>query len=110
MNCPKCRIEVMKPEVYEGVEVDRCPACKGIFFDRGELKVMLAKKMGNTADTLFFSVTSDQMDQVGAVCPRCNVGMGVTKGPGDVRVDVCQKCSGIFLDQGELATLQVWSP
>jgi Zn-finger nucleic acid-binding protein len=99
----------MKSETYEGIEIDRCPACKGMFLDRGELKGMIAKKMGNTADTLFFSVTSDQMDELTGLCPHCNREMTAMKGPGEVRVDVCQGCGGAFLDQGELATLQLYS-
>lgn len=110
MNCPKCRIETMKAETYEGIEIDRCPACSGMFFDRDELEEMLAGKMGNTADTLLFSATSDQMDTLTAMCPRCSREMTPMKGPGEVRVDVCQRCRGIFLDQGELATLQLYSP
>lgn len=108
MNCPKCRIESMKKEVYAEVEVDRCPSCQGIFFDKGELKMMIDKKQGNAADTLKFSSTSDQMDDMPAHCSRCNKAMIVAKGPGDIRVDVCQQCGGTFLDQGELATLQLY--
>lgn len=108
LNCPKCRIETMKLEVYEGIEVDRCPACKGIFLDRGELKGMIAKKMGHKADTLLFSAMSDQMDEVPAHCPKCNQDMSPVKGPGEVRIEQCPSCNGVFLDQGELATLQVY--
>lgn len=108
MNCPKCGVDTMNKDVFEGIEVDRCPTCRGIFFDQGELKAMIDKKMGNTADTLFFSSTSDQMDEMPAHCTRCDKPMEVAKGPGDVRVDVCRQCGGAFLDQGELATLQLY--
>jgi Zn-finger nucleic acid-binding protein len=100
----------MKPAIFEGFEIDRCPACKGMFFDKGELRGMIAKKMGNTADTLNFSSTSDQMDAMRAKCPRCSVNMSVVQGPGEVKVDVCPQCNGAFLDQGELATLQLYHP
>ena len=110
MNCPKCRIESLKPETYENIEIDRCPACKGMFLERGELDGMISKKMGNTADTLAFSATSDQMDEVSASCPRCSRKMAVMKAAGEVRIDVCQNCGGAFLDQGELATLQLYFP
>jgi Zn-finger nucleic acid-binding protein len=40
MNCPKCRIEPMRSETYEGIKIDRCPACKGMFLDRGELAAL----------------------------------------------------------------------
>jgi uncharacterized protein len=107
LMCPKCRKEKMRPETYEGVEIDRCPVCKGLFFDKGELEELLAKDEGNVADTLSFSATSDAMDQVRAHCPRCDKDMDAVTGPADVRMDVCRQCRGVFLDQGELATLQL---
>ena len=36
MFCPKCRTEEMARETYNGVEIDRCPVCKGMYFDKGE--------------------------------------------------------------------------
>ncbi len=110
MNCPKCRIDTMTKETHEGIEVDRCPSCKGLFLDHGELDALLEKKMGNTADTLFFSSTSDQMDDVAAYCPRCQKDMSVKKSQGDIRIDMCDSCGGNFLDQGELASIQLYNP
>ena len=98
----------MNPEVYEGIEIDRCPACKGIYLDSGELKEIISKNMGNTADTLKFSATSDHMDKVSAVCYRCNREMEEIRGPGDVKIDLCPGCDAVFLDQGEFATLQLY--
>ena len=110
MNCPKCRIEKMKHEVYEDIEVDRCPACKGLFLDRGELKGLMSKKQGNSADTFAFSATSDEMDTVAAYCPHCQQKMAPGYGPGKIRIDLCKTCKSIFLDQGELASLQLYHP
>ena len=43
--CPKCQGREMQRYIRSGVELDRCPACKGLFFDYGELdKVMNAEK------------------------------------------------------------------
>ena len=106
MNCPKCRIEEMKTETISGVEFERCPVCKGMYFDAGELERMLTLDVG-TGDTFAFSAISDAMDEVSAYCPHCEKEMGASVGPADVRVDRCGSCGGIFLDQGELATLQV---
>ncbi len=110
MKCPKCRVEEMTVESFQGIEIDRCPTCKGIFLDRGEIRALIAKKMGNVADTLFFSHTSDMMDDVAGVCTRCNKQMGPVNGPGDIKVDACPQCGGLFLDQGELATMQSYFP
>jgi len=43
MQCPKCGHE-MKEEALEGVKVDRCSFCEGIYFDAGELDQVLLKK------------------------------------------------------------------
>ena len=42
MKCPKCGHD-MKEESLEGVSVDRCTRCEGIFFDAGELDQVLLK-------------------------------------------------------------------
>jgi len=43
MKCPKCGHD-MKEEPLEGVTVDRCTHCEGIFFDAGELEQILTQK------------------------------------------------------------------
>jgi hypothetical protein len=43
MKCPKCGHD-MKEEDLQGVRIDRCTHCEGIFFDAGELDQVFAKK------------------------------------------------------------------
>ncbi|HVR69579.1 MAG TPA: zf-TFIIB domain-containing protein [Vicinamibacteria bacterium] len=43
MKCPKCGHD-MKEEDLQGVRVDRCTYCEGLYFDAGELDVVLLKK------------------------------------------------------------------
>ena len=40
MRCPKCGHEMEEIEMA-GLKVDRCPECEGIFFDAGELEILL---------------------------------------------------------------------
>lgn len=61
LPCPKCRKELMRAETFQGIEVDRCPVCKGIFFDRGELQALLSKGGESAGDTLAFTAVSDAM-------------------------------------------------
>ena len=42
MKCPKCGYD-MKEEPLEGLTVDRCTHCEGIFFDAGELEQILTQ-------------------------------------------------------------------
>ena len=43
MKCPKCGHD-LKEQDLEGVKVDRCTHCEGVFFDAGELDQIFAKK------------------------------------------------------------------
>ncbi len=40
MKCPKCG-GGMKEIDLEGVKVDRCSQCSGVYFDRGELELLM---------------------------------------------------------------------
>jgi uncharacterized protein len=36
MNCPNCNITLVMSN-KQGIEIDYCPKCRGIWLDRGEL-------------------------------------------------------------------------
>lgn len=36
MKCPKCQIDLAISD-RQGVEIDYCPQCRGVWLDRGEL-------------------------------------------------------------------------
>ncbi|MFY7820098.1 MAG: zf-TFIIB domain-containing protein [Rhodoluna sp.] len=40
LTCPKCQ-EAMRTYERNGVNVDQCTGCKGIFLDRGELEALI---------------------------------------------------------------------
>lgn len=42
MQCPLCVDEALEPQVRNGVEVDRCPRCRGLWLDRGEIDKLVA--------------------------------------------------------------------
>ncbi len=42
-KCPKCGAD-MGVETISGIEIEKCPSCEGIFFDRGELEQLLLKQ------------------------------------------------------------------
>lgn len=43
LKCPKCGSD-MTQQHLEGIEVDRCTVCEGVFFDHGELEALLMGK------------------------------------------------------------------
>ncbi len=41
MRCPVCLDEELTPHIRDGIEVDRCGRCRGLWLDRGELEKLL---------------------------------------------------------------------
>jgi uncharacterized protein len=42
MNCPNCKVE-LKMADRQGVEIDYCPQCRGLWLDRGELDKIIER-------------------------------------------------------------------
>ena len=40
MNCPVCNVQLSLSE-KQGIEIDYCPKCRGIWLDRGELEKII---------------------------------------------------------------------
>ncbi|MFV0432439.1 zf-TFIIB domain-containing protein [Leucobacter triazinivorans] len=49
MNCPSDGTTLLMSE-RQGVEVDYCPQCRGIWLDRGELDKILERMQADTAE------------------------------------------------------------
>ncbi|MGH9457752.1 MAG: zf-TFIIB domain-containing protein [Thermoanaerobaculia bacterium] len=43
MKCPKCGMDMEEYE-YQGVSLDRCRSCGGVFFDAGEMEQLMEHK------------------------------------------------------------------
>lgn len=60
MKCPKCGADLVV-ETYQGIQVDRCPECHGIWFDAGEAELLTEKEkagIGNIFATVVKSIGS----------------------------------------------------
>ncbi|GKT08554.1 zf-TFIIB domain-containing protein [Desulforhabdus sp. TSK] len=42
MKCPACDVHLLMTE-RQGVEIDYCPQCRGIWLDRGELDILIER-------------------------------------------------------------------
>ena len=43
MKCPNCPDETLVMSERQGVEIDYCPSCRGVWLDRGELDKLLER-------------------------------------------------------------------
>lgn len=49
MKCPHCPDSTLVMAERQGVEIDYCPACRGIWLDRGELDKLLDRAATHSA-------------------------------------------------------------
>jgi len=87
------------------VEADVCPKCKGIFLDKKEIRKLTGDWSLNKLLTKYVGLESDSQ----LVCPNCG-GLMEIEDAGNVRVDVCLDCKGVWLDAGELERLAAMDP
>jgi Zn-finger nucleic acid-binding protein len=48
MPCPVCRVPLVMSE-RQGVEIDYCPKCRGVWLDRGELDKIIERAASEAA-------------------------------------------------------------
>lgn len=99
MKCPACRVPMYVAE-YQQIELDLCGRCEGVWFDRGELALLLG-------DTRPLPEAAAVTDEATRACPLCDRPMAkVNIGPGRrVLVDRCPQDCGLWFDGSEVAAL-----
>ncbi|MFH1092744.1 MAG: zf-TFIIB domain-containing protein [Candidatus Omnitrophota bacterium] len=116
MDCPKC-LGLLEEKEVENVKVDVCWVCEGIWFDKNELaKVLKADaKDFNTIDVDRSGFDGkkarsmvQEFNEKSGKCPKCSPATGLEKKDfkNKIFADECPKCSGIWLDGGEIHKLR----
>ena len=50
MQCPRCQSSVLREVDRDGITIDRCESCRGIWLDRGELEKLTARGRASDDD------------------------------------------------------------
>ena len=90
---------------FQGIEIDRCTNCKGIWFDMREHE-HLKKIRGSEAIDVGSPKTGAVHNRKGDVkCPRCGTKMipMVDARQPHIWYESCPVCYGIFFDAGEFS-------
>jgi len=104
MQCPNDNDYLQKALFYD-VEVDYCPECLGVWFDKDELRLAKDEKDKNLnwldidlwRDKSHFEVANSKK-----LCPVCRIRLVQAKYDNSkTKVDFCKMCQGIWLDRGE---------
>ena len=49
MDCPTCKVSLVMSD-RQGIEIDYCPQCRGIWLDRGELDKIIERSANEPQD------------------------------------------------------------
>lgn len=49
MKCPTCPDSTLLMSERQGIEIDYCPSCRGVWLDRGELDKLIQLSSGQSA-------------------------------------------------------------
>jgi Zn-finger nucleic acid-binding protein len=98
----------MEVVTFEGISIDRCSGCRGMWFDANDQKLLKEHKGADAVD-IGDPVIGRKMDKITDIkCPRCQIAMirmvHVDQQPMDY--EACTNCYGIFLDAGEFRELK----
>ena len=109
MICPTCKSDMIVVE-HNKIELDYCINCQGVWFDSGELELLLESMSLESPDTFLSNI----LDSAGAEssqkkrnCPICREKMKKTtigQEP-EILIDVCQQGDGLWFDGGEVGQL-----
>lgn len=110
-RCPDCHTE-LKTEPWFGVNLDICPLCAGTWFDSGELGPFLQHDppaMLQVEDQHLPEVFRRESPST-RTCPSCAEPLHgfryLCSSP--VELDSCEKCGGIWVEDGELRKINEW--
>ena len=103
MDCPKCRRPMIVAE-REGIEVDCCLACPGLWFDAGELDLLAEKNGLPRAEHDVSRFVPAQSTEKGRRCPRCDRTLEKVWFDPDRTVLVDRCTHGLWFDRGEVGS------
>lgn len=101
LKCPKCD-HGMEEITHEGVAIDRCTNCLGLWFDNDEIEQLKAIKDGHLLDIGDAKLGWKWDSHADISCPRCGEPMEKSADPKQKHIWY-EKCveHGIFMDAGE---------
>jgi Zn-finger nucleic acid-binding protein len=108
MICPVCKTAMIVVE-HHRIELDYCTSCEGVWFDAGELELLLESAKLESPDLAMENILGlPEIEQVHRrlKCPVCRRRMKETAiGEPAIHIDVCRSGEGLWFDGGELHEL-----
>jgi len=108
MNCSTCNIELQKRNI-NGIEVDECAQCEGIWFEGDELR-QVKDKIDADLNWMDFEIW-EHPEKFKAMakehnCPSCGDQMvSLDYDNTNIEIEYCPKCKGVWLDKDKLQNI-----
>lgn len=116
MNCPSCG-QPLGEQIYEGVKIDVCTGCQGVWLDEGEMQRIVERREATFSQEQIASVEGahrhvtvkkEDMGE-GYNCPKCGAkcrrsNYAYASG---IIIDKCPNRHGTWLDESELEKIQI---
>lgn len=109
MNCPVCKGDkgAMVIVEHDRIELDYCTNCSGVWFDYGELDLLLERlDLDGSAFSInaILSMPDRRVKETLRRCPICRKKMRkvVIGSEPEVLIDVCLRGDGVWFDGGEV--------
>jgi Zn-finger nucleic acid-binding protein len=109
MLCPVCHKDALIVE-YRDIELDYCPLCHGVWFDAGELELLMEsaglEEYQRYLENIIHSPEAETSEKKRR-CPICNRKMKKTyiDQESKIIIDICNIGDGIWFDGGEVYNL-----
>ena len=116
MLCPACK-STLEHKEYHGIILDRCPKCKGVWFDYTELENFITVYNQRHPELPYDSIElhrkstdPSKLNEAIRFCPRCEIDLRKSNYAMDsnIIIDRCRTCEGIWLDRAEVKRLAIF--
>jgi Zn-finger nucleic acid-binding protein len=106
LKCPKC-FHGMEALSYDGITIDRCTQCQGLWFDGDEAEQLKNRTGSEVLDTGSPKKGRRYDPQTDISCPHCGRSMEKTADWKQTHIwyEVCRN-HGVFMDAGEFTDLK----
>ena len=99
MHCPRDQAELVV-EQHQGIDIDRCPQCRGGWLDESELSQVEATVKSTEEQRTAMIEYANRTSELR--CPKCGGAMSAFNYRAyNLELDVCDQRHGFWLDEGE---------
>jgi len=104
LTCPSCQDKYLSSYEFHHQEVDNCETCGGIWFDNGELNNALSIADNGDDNVSTEQTLGHHIKQSNRQCAHCECHLECyyLMDGYQIEVDVCEACSGVWIDHDEL--------